>query len=309
MPARPEFDSRAALRHERRLILQTERPWLHAEVARRMAERLSIIRQTPQQVLVWDTLETRSPELRQACPQAQISRVDPESGSSGGRDADAVSAQGRWQGAWQAVRRWAGRQEPASPVQRPLELSPGLADLVWSNLWLHRCGDFQSALGAWQSALKTEGFVMFSFLGPGTLQTLNAVYRERGWADAMAPLVDMHDVGDMLVESGFADPVMDQETLTLTWPDATAALAELRTLGGNTSMSRFAGCRTRIWRQALAHALQVDPRTSDSQGRISLSFEVVYGHAFKPVSRWKVREETRISLPEMRSRLQGGTRT
>ena len=60
----------------------------------------------------------------------------------------------------------------------------------------------------------------------------------------------MHDLGDMLVQAGFADPVMDQEMLTLTWPDAEALLAELRALGGNADPARCAGLRTPRWRAA-----------------------------------------------------------
>ena len=50
----------------------------------------------------------------------------------------------------------------------------------------------------------------------------------------------MHDLGDALLASGFADPVMDMEPLTLTWPDAPALLAELSALGGNASAARCA---------------------------------------------------------------------
>ena len=70
----------------------------------------------------------------------------------------------------------------------------------------------------------------------------------------------MHDLGDMLVEAGFADPVMDQETITLTWPSGEALLAELRQLGGNVDPRRFAGLRTPRWRSRLAEALEARGR-------------------------------------------------
>jgi malonyl-CoA O-methyltransferase len=308
MSLRPDFDPQAALRHERRLTQQTERPWLHTEVARRMSERLAIIRQTPQEVLVWDSLERRSPELRASYPKARIRRFGLEQGLIGPSGSTAGALKDTLQDAWQRVQRWTRQQGAPTSVLTREELTPGGFDLLWSNLWLHRCGDFQSALSAWQACLKVEGFVMFSFLGPGTLQALSGLYRDRHWGEAMAPLVDMHDVGDMLVEAGFADPVMDQEALTLTWPDANAALTELRGLGGNGSAGRFAGLRTPRWRQALMDSLQTDNRTADESSRVRLSFEVVYGHAFKPIPRLKVGAETRISLPDMRSHLRGAPR-
>jgi len=79
-------------------------------------------------------------------------------------------------------------------------------------------------------------------------------------------------------------------------------------LGGNVSAGRFTGLRTSRWRKALMDSLQTDNRTTDESSRVRLSFEVVYGHAFKPVPRLKVGAETRISLPDMRSHLRGAPR-
>ena len=65
----------------------------------------------------------------------------------------------------------------------------------------------------------------------------------------------MHDWGDMLVHAGFAEPVMDMERIVLTWADAEAALAELRTLGRNLHPARFRALRGRAWRRALLRGL------------------------------------------------------
>jgi malonyl-CoA O-methyltransferase len=113
----------------------------------------------------------------------------------------------------------------------------------------------------------------------------------------MAEFVDMHDLGDMLVAAGFADPVMDQEVVRLNWADAAAALAELRGLGVNADPGRVAGLRTPRWRQRLVEALQA---LSDVDGRPALSFELVYGHAFKAAPRPRVAERTEVGLDEMR---------
>ena len=64
----------------------------------------------------------------------------------------------------------------------------------------------------WQRALAVDGFVMFSCLGPGTLRELRALYARLGWRAPAQDFIDMHDLGDMLVHAGFADPVMDQES-------------------------------------------------------------------------------------------------
>jgi malonyl-CoA O-methyltransferase len=159
---------------------------------------------------------------------------------------------------------------------------------------LHAVADPPALFARWEALLAPEGFVMFSCLGPGTLVELRALYAERGWGPPTQDFVDMHDLGDMLVHAGFADPVMDQETLTLTWDDAAAALAELRALGANAAPQRFPGLRTPRWRSQLVAALA-------AAGRPQLRFEVVYGHAFKAAARVRRDAPTAISLEAMRS--------
>jgi malonyl-CoA O-methyltransferase len=107
----------------------------------------------------------------------------------------------------------------------------------------------------------------------------------------------MHDLGDMLVAAGFADPVLDQETLTLSWAGAEALLAELRQLGGNAAPDRFAGLRTPAWRRRLVAALEA---RAGADGRISLSFEIAYGHGFKAAPRLQG-GEVAVSLDDMRA--------
>jgi malonyl-CoA O-methyltransferase len=107
----------------------------------------------------------------------------------------------------------------------------------------------------------------------------------------------------MLVEAGFADPVMDQEMLRLTFSGPRAALDELRTLGMNTDAARFAGLRTPRWRERLLAALGAQV---DAHGRIVLEFEVVYGHAFKPLPRARLAAQTQVGLDDMKSMLSRG---
>jgi malonyl-CoA O-methyltransferase len=139
---------------------------------------------------------------------------------------------------------------------------------------------------------------VFSCLGPGTLRELRELYATARWAAATPGFVDMHDLGDMLIAAGFADPVLDQETITLAWPSPEALLAELHQLGGNAAPDRFAGLRTPAWRRRLLGAL--DARRG-SDGRIALSFEVAYGHAFKAAPRQRAGEPVTVSLDEMRA--------
>jgi malonyl-CoA O-methyltransferase len=277
-------DARALARWRQRLRSATEPPWLHAEAARRMAERLGIVRLKPQQVVDWG-LQARHDHtlLAAAYPEAQAFWVDPD---GLGR---APESRPWWRGLL-------GRDKTPAVVA-PNEVPAGAAQLLWSTMLLHTVAEPQGLLAAWHRALAVDGFVMFCTIGPGTLQSLSALYAAQGWPAPLAPLVDMHDLGDMLVRVGFADPVMDQETVRLTWADAGAALAELRSLGLNASLQRPAGLRSPRWRQRLLQALE---QAAGGDGRISLEFELVYGHAFKPPPRARLAAETTVALEDLR---------
>ena len=145
---------------------------------------------------------------------------------------------------------------------------------------------------------------MCSGLGPDTARELRAVYAALGWPLPTIDFIDMHDLGDELVQAGFADPVMDMERLTLTWETPEALLAELRTWGGNVAQGRFAGLRTPRWRARLLDALR--ERLMRPDGRLGLTVELVYGHAIKPTPRIKVEAEARVSLQDMKRMIRQG---
>jgi malonyl-CoA O-methyltransferase len=263
----------------RRLLRAPAPPWLHAEVARRMAERLAVIRLKPALLFDWWAhLGASADVLVQACPQAQRFAVEPTPA---------------------ALARSQASSQHAAALSTSGELPPG-AQLIWANMMLHWVPEPPRLIERWHRLLAVDGFVMFSCLGPGTLRELRALYTRLGWPAPTPDFIDMHDLGDMLVQAGFADPVMDQETLSLQWDSADALLAELRTLGGNAAPDRWPGLRTPRWRERLLREL-VSMRGAD--GRISLSVEVAYGHAFKAAPRLLVGEETTLSLEAMRTML------
>jgi malonyl-CoA O-methyltransferase len=287
----------SALRHVlNRMSRAGQPPWLHGEVARRMAERLPVIRQQPQTVIDWwSSLGASREVLATAYPKARLVAVERDLAS---RDASAAALARPW---------WSPRRWSAGPGQAVVDsdVGAGVGQLVWANMSLHGHADPLAAMAQWQRALAVDGFLMFSTLGPGTLEDLQALYRQEGWPRPFAPFVDMHDLGDMLLHAGFADPVMDQEQLTLSWPSAQALLDELRSLGGNADPGRAAGLRTPRWRSRLLDALG---RLAAPDGRISLGFEVVYGHAFKPAPRHRLAGHTAVPLEDMRAMVRSGRR-
>ena len=160
---------------------------------------------------------------------------------------------------------------------------------------LHMAADPQALMAQWHRALAVDGFLMFSCLGPDTLMELRGLYQRLGWPAPSHEFTDMHDWGDMLAGAGFAEPVMDMERITLTFETPQRLLQELRGLGRNLHPQRFAGLRGRGWHGQLQQALAGAP--------LQLTFEVIYGHAFKPAPRLAMRPETVLSLAQMRETL------
>lgn len=281
----------ALARIQQRLLRATEPPWLHGEVARRMAERLSVIRLQPAQVVDWGSfLGASQVHLAQAYPQARMVVVEKDSSRC---MATAAQLKRRWWKPW----------EVAAEVLTPDQLALGQAQLLWSNMCLQGVVDPAATLRTWHQALAVDGFLMFSTLGPGSLRQLAALYAREGWPAAHAPFVDMHDLGDMLVANGFADPVMDQEIITLTWGSPQALLDELRAMGGNVAAERPSGLRTPRWRDQLLAGLA---RTAGADGRVAMDFEVIYGHAFKPLPRPRLSGRTEVPLTDMQAMVRRG---
>ncbi|MBE7940281.1 biotin synthase [Ramlibacter aquaticus] len=285
----PSLDPVAARRWQARAPAAS--PWLHEEVGRRMAERLEWIRLAPRQWVDWEPVRggLAAHALVQArYPQAACTAVEPVPARA--EAARAALARPWW-------KRWGAGLEFTDPA-------PGAAQMLWSNMALHDAPDPQALIARWHAALATDGFLMFSCLGPDTLRELRALYLALGWPPPAHEFTDMHDWGDMLVHAGFAEPVMDMERITLTWGSPQALLDELRGLGTNLATARFPGLRGRGWRESLLRELSA--RLAGSDGRLALTFEIIYGHALKPAPRVKVASESAVSLRDMQQLLQSG---
>lgn len=279
----------------RRLGRADTPPWLHVEVARRMAERLAIVRAQPARVVDWwSFLGGGANRLVAAYPKAERTLVEPNAAL---RERSAKAAKPSWWQAFTAARAQVLAQDDPMPKD---------VQLVWANMVLHWVVDPPALFERWLSMLSVEGFVMYSCLGPGTLRELRGLYDRLGWPAPTPAYVDMHDLGDMMVQAGFADPVMDQETLALRWDNAEALLADLRAWGGNASPHRHPGLRTPRWRRRLEQALE---SLRGDDGKLGLSVEVAYGHAFKAAPRLQQGEATSVSLDDMRAMVRAGRGT
>lgn len=247
--AAPTFDRAALLAHE---------------VEGRLLERLQLMRVDPARILVVDARGGAGGRaLSKRFPKAEKVQVDP---------APAMVRQARKRRGWHRRQRFCAAWSGALPFPA------GTFDLVWSNLGLPWANDLDAVLGELHRVLAPEGLVLFSSLGPDTLAELRAAL-PAGYSRApdMPVFLDMHDVGDALSRAGFEGVVMENETLTVTYPDLRTLLADGRaTASGALLANRPRGLLTPRRLAALEAAL---PR---EDGLLPARFEVVYGHAWRP---------------------------
>lgn len=151
-------------------------------------------------------------------------------------------------------------------------------DLAWSNLALQWVNDLPAAFAEFGRVLRVGGLLSFTTFGPDTLLEVREAFAGLGPGTHTSRFIDMHDIGDMLVQGGFADPVVDMEKLTLTYATPRAMLTELKAIGAtNRTVGRPRGLTGRKTWQAMTarlEALAID-------GRVPATFEVIYGHAWK----------------------------
>jgi len=167
-------------------------------------------------------------------------------------------------------------QYVAGDISR-LPLKTSSINLLWSNLALQWCDDLHSTFSEFQRVLAPGGLLMFSTFGPDTLRELRQAFSGIDGHTHVNRFVDMHDIGDQLLYAGFSTPVMDMDMMTLTYPDVTTLLRELKAIGAhNVTSGRGHGLMgKRKWQAMLQRYEQLR-----KEGRLPATFEVVYGHAW-----------------------------
>lgn len=161
-----------------------------------------------------------------------------------------------------------------------LPLAGRCFDVLWSNLALHWHPEPDQVLREWFRVLSNNGLVMFSSFGPDTFGELKQAFAAIDDFPHTLPFVDMHDLGDMLVAAGFATPVMDVERITLTYADLDSLFSDVRAFGGNPLSTQRPGLMGKSAMKTLRAELE---KKRGADGRIPITIELVFGHAFKPV--------------------------
>lgn len=252
---------------------------LQQEVARRLDERLDMIKLAPATILDAGCGTGQAlPLLRARYSRADLVALD-LAGNMLRRARTVLPASGALARIGGLVG-LGGSARSASMLCADIEQLP-LArhslDMIWSNLALQWVNGLEGTFREMHRALKPEGLLLFSSFGPDTLRELRAAFSGLDGYSHVNRFVDMHDIGDMLVYAGFKNPVMEMEYLTLTYTDLRDLLRELKAIGAQTvTQDRRPGLMGRAqWRQ-----FEQNYERFRRDGRLPATYEIVYGHAW-----------------------------
>jgi malonyl-CoA O-methyltransferase len=241
---------------------------IHREVAQRLLEHLDPIRVEPSLVVdagcgTGGSLDA----LARRFPRSMLAGVD----LAPGMLRHARSRVPLW-------RRAVGYKVPhlvCGDAER-LPIATAAAGLVFSNLalqWCHPGAFFAEAA----RVLPVGGLLLFSTFGPDTLRELRTSFAAADPGPHVNAFVDMHDLGDALVQAGFADPVMEMEVVTLEYGSVESLARDLKAVGATAIASRRHGLLGKNrWKQ-MTERYEAFRR----EGALPATYEVIYGHAWK----------------------------
>jgi malonyl-CoA O-methyltransferase len=254
--------SKAATTYDAAAVLQRE-------VCQRMLEKLDIIKLQPARVLdVGSGTGWGSRQLGERYKGADIVALDIALGML-----QAARGTAGW---WQKL--FGSKQRFLCADVEALPLATQSVDMVWSNLAVQWCNDLPATFTGLHRVIRNDGLLMFSTFGPDTLKELRVAFDGVDGYNHVNRFADMHDIGDMLVAAGFADPVMEMEKLTLTYDDARAVMQDLRDIGAhNATAGRSPGL---LGKTKWARIVQ-NYETLRRNGKLPATFEIIYGHAWR----------------------------
>lgn len=237
--------------------------FIHRLLAKEMDARLQIVNQIPQQIILAGADGDCSHRLlSQRYPQAKFIEFD-----SRQHFLDDAAAQ-RKESLWS---KWKGtrvRQFHACIkdwyIKQP-------ADWLWANLSIALENNLALTMQIWAKMLKEEGLLFFSHFGHDSLMELRRLLVENNVNCGASTFLDMHDLGDMLLQYGFYDPVMDTAKVVLEYDNFELWWQDMQILGLWSALELDDGIKGKI---VLQQAWQ--------QNKLrSMTLETLYGHAVK----------------------------
>ncbi len=158
-----------------------------------------------------------------------------------------------------------------------LPLADNSVDIVISSLMMQWCSDLNQLFLEIHRVLKNNGLFLFSTFGPDTLKELKKSWSVVDDKTHVNSFTDMHDIGDQMLQNGFQSPVMEMETLTLTYQTVTDLLKDLKAIGAQTVNTRSKSLTGKDKFQLMIKMYE----SYRTEGKLPATYEVIYGHAWK----------------------------
>jgi malonyl-CoA O-methyltransferase len=238
---------------------------LQAEVEKRLLERLDIVQLEPQRIADLGCGPGRSTAaLKRRYPKARVLGVD---------FAPAMLEQARKYSKMFRPLQWCCADIGKLPI------ADASMELLFSNLAVQWCNDPAGLFTEFRRVLKPGGLLLFTSFGPDTLMELRQSWAKADGRAHVNEFLDMHDVGDALLQAGLVEPVMDAERMVLTYPSVRHLMHELKATGAhNVTEAR----RHSLTGPGRLKAMLKAYEQFKTEDRYPASYEVVYGLAWGP---------------------------
>jgi malonyl-CoA O-methyltransferase len=163
-----------------------------------------------------------------------------------------------------------------------LPLADASVDVVFSSLMLQWCEPLSAALAEVRRVLEPDGFFAFSTFGPDTLNELRSAWASADGHNHVNGFIDMHDVGDALVQAGLTEPVLDVDRIAVEYADVLALMRDLKAIGAhNVTAGRPRALTGRARFARMQQAYEAFRR----DGGLPATYEIIYGASWGAAGR------------------------
>ncbi|MBI1211350.1 MAG: methyltransferase domain-containing protein [Alphaproteobacteria bacterium] len=162
-----------------------------------------------------------------------------------------------------------------------LPFAPTSLDLYASVMTLHALNDVPGALAQIRRALKPNAAFVAAMFGGETLKELREalalaeIESDGGLSPRVFPFADVRDIGNLLQRAGFAEPVVDVDTVMVHYSDPLKLLQDLRGMGeSNVLVERR---RSFLKRRTLGRMCEIyAEKFVSSDGRLPATFQIFH---------------------------------
>jgi len=251
--------------------------FLQLEINNRLIERLQWIKQTPNLILdLGSGTGVGSQALRKLYPKATIVAVDlAEEMLKVARDKEKNN-----QGLFNKLN-ILNQSQNVNYVCTDAEKLPfknGSFDLIFSNLSIQWCENYQALFSEFGRILKAGGFLQFSTFGIDTLKELRLSWDNKTHQNHVNEFVDLHDLGDFMLSAGLKDPIVDAEFITIEYTQVKDLIIDLKKIGAQNHLSDRP--KALFGKYKFQKMLENYEQFKLSNNKYPATYEVVYGHAW-----------------------------